>query len=252
MSTAITTLPYEIHQGGDYHLEGDLNGPSGDYGLRISAPAVTLDLRGFTLRSSAAVAVLLNAAEFSLRGGAIEAEQIALAPEPSVRADHCVLEDLRVTGGLFVGGHGLLARRCQVFGGSYGIKAGESARLYHCSAEGSFLGLEVAAGSLVEDCTVSSCEEGIYAYGSRDLPCRLERVVVYRCRGLGLRLDGPGILLRCEAHHNGLDEPTGGLLAGPAASIIECEAYDNGGGDIAVVQPCELSGNRTSDGSGQA
>lgn len=252
MSTAITVLPWEIHKGGNYHLEGDLEGPPGDYSLRISAPAVTLDLQGFTLRSSASVAVLLNAPEFSLRGGAIEAGQIALAPEPSIRADHCVLEDLRATGGLFVGGHGLLAQRCQVYGGSFGIKAGESARLSHCSAEGCFLGLEVAAGSLVEDCTVRSCEEGVYAYGSRDLPCHLERVVVYECRGLGLRLDGPGTLLRCEAHHNGLDEPAGGLLAGPAAVVTDCEAYGNAGGDITVVEPCELSGNRTSDGSGQS
>jgi hypothetical protein len=247
---AITSLPWEISAGGDYHLEQDLEGPAGDYSLRISAAAVTVDLRGFTLRSSAAVAVLLNAPELSLRGGKLMASQLALAPEPHVRADHCVLEDLEVLGGLFVGGRRLLARRCQVQGGAYGIKAGEESRLSDCSLRDCFLGVEVAAGSTVEDCTVTGCEEGVYAFGSREMPCHLERVVVYECRGLGLRLDGPGTLYRCEAHNNGQVEQAGGVLAGPAAVVRECEAYGNGGGDIAIVEPCELSGNRTSDGSG--
>lgn len=240
----------EILQGGNYHLAGDLEGPAGSYSLRISAPAVTIDLRGFTLRSQAEVAVLLNAPELSLRGGRLEAAQLAFAPEPHVRADHCVLEDLEVRGGLFVGGHGLLARRCRVTGGAFGIKAGVEARLSHCEVRDSLLGLEVGAGSVVEDCTVSACDEGVYAYGSRELPCHLERVVVFECRGLGLRLDGPGTLQRCEAHNNGSEEPAGGMLAGPAAVVRECEAYGNAGGDIAIVEPCELSGNRSSDGTG--
>ena len=250
MSTAITSLPFEILQGGEYHLQTDLEGPAGSYSLRVSAPAVTLDLRGFTLHSQAEVGVLVNAPELSLRGGRLVGAQLALAPEPHVRADHCVLEDLEVRGGLFVGGRGLLARRCQVVGGAFGIKAGEEARLSHCQVSESMLGVEVAAGSVIEDCTVRSCDEGVYAYGSREMPCHLERVVVYECRGLGLRLDGPGTLERCEAHNNGSEEPAGGRLAGPAAVIRDCEAYGNAGGDIAIVEPCELSGNRTSDGSG--
>jgi hypothetical protein len=250
VSTAIPSLPWQISQGGDYHVESDLQGPAGDYSLRISAPAVTINLRGFTLHSQAEVAILLNAAELSLRGGKIMGTHLALAPEPHVHADHCVLEDLEVAGGLFIGGRSLLATRCQVRGGAFGIKAGEEARVSHCSVSGCLLGLEVAAGSIVEDCTVTACDEGVYAYGSREFPCHLERVVVYECRGLGLRLDGPGTLHRCEAHNNGQEEPAGGLLAGPAAVVRDCEAYGNGGGDIAIVEPCELSGNRTSDGSG--
>lgn len=250
MSIAITKLPLEILQGGEYHLESDLHGPEGSYGLRVSAPAVTVNLRGFTLRSRAEVVVLMNAPELSLRGGKLLGSQLALAPEPHVRADHCILQDLEVEGGLFVGGRSLLAERCHIRGGAFGLKAGVEARVSHCQIRDSMLGLEVGAGSLVEDCTVSACDEGVYAYGSREQPCHLERVVVFECRGLGLRLDGPGTLLRCEAHNNGAEEPAGGLLAGPAAIVRECEAYGNAGGDIAVVEPCELSGNRTSDGSG--
>lgn len=250
MSTAISLLPLEILRSGAYHLESDLEAPPGSYGLRVSAPAVTIDLRGFTLRSQAEVAILLNAPELSLRAGTIAATELALAPEPHVRADHCVLEDLDVTGGLFVGGQGLLARRCRVRGGAFGIKAGGGARLSDCQVSDCLLGLEVAAGSQVQDCSVRACEEGVYAYGSRQAPCQLERVVVYECQGLGLRLDGPGTLLRCEAHNNGQTDPAGGILAGPAARVSDCEAYGNAGGDIAIVEPCELSGNRSSDGTG--
>lgn len=249
-SQAITQLPWEIQHSGHYHLEADLEGPEGEYSLRVAAPAVTLDLRGRTLRSRAQVAILLAAPEFSLRSGRILGGFLALAPEPHLRADHCVLEDLEVQGGLFVAGRGLLARRCQVHGGAFGIKGGEESRLADCQVSDCLLGLEVAAGSVVERCTVKDCEEGVYAYGARQQPCHLERVLVYECQGLGLRLDGPGTLLRCEAHHNGQAEPAGGLLAGPAASIVECEAYHNQGGDIAFVEPCELRGNRSSDGSG--
>ena len=252
MSIAITILPFEIQHGGDYHLDADLEGGAGEFALRVSAPAVNLDLRGHTLRSQAQVAILLNAAELSLRGGRVLAPVggVAVAPEPHVRADHCILEDLEIEGGLFIGGTNLLAQRCQVRGGAFGVKAGTHARLAHCSVSECMLGLEVGAGSEVKDFTARSCDEGVYAYGSREEPCHLERVVVYECRGLGLRLDGPGTLLRCEAHHNGQEEPAGGLLAGPAATIKECEAYGNAGGDIAIVEPCELAGNRTSDGSG--
>lgn len=249
-STAITSLPYAIKHGGHYHLEGDLQGPPGDYSLAVQAHAVTIDLRGYTLTSQAEVAVLLRAPELSLRNGSLRASGLAMAPEPHIRADHCVLEELVVDGGLFVGGHGLLARDCRVERGLYGIKAGEQARVSGCTVSGCLLGIEVAAGSLVEDCLVKSCGEGVYAFGAREAPCHLERVVVYDCGGLGVRLDGPGTLYRCEAHNNGSDEPSGGLLAGPAAVVKECEAYGNAGGDIAIVEPCELTGNQTSDGSG--
>jgi hypothetical protein len=251
VSTPITSLPCEISSGGDYYLAGDLEGPPGDFALRICAPAVTLDLRGHTLSSTADVAVLLSAPELSLRNGNLVGSGLALAPEPHVRADHCLLEDLQVTGGLFVGGRGLLARGCRVQGGAYGIKAGEEARISDCAIAGCLLGLEVSAGSQIQDCSVHDCEEGVYAFGSNEAPCHLDRVVVYECRGLGLRLDGPGTLLRCEAHNNGREEPSGGILAGPAAVVRECVAYGNAGGDIAIVEPCELHDNRTSDGSGR-
>ncbi len=250
MSHVISSLPLEILESGEYVLAANLLGPPGEYSLKISAPAVSIDLAGHCLESQAEVAILLSAAEFSLRGGQVKAGQLALAPEPHVRADHCLLEDLEVQGGLFVGGRQLFAKGCKVSGGAFGIKAGTEARIQQCEISGCFLGLEVGAGSTVESCQVSHCEEGVYAYGARETPSHLEQVIVLECEGLGLRLDGPGVLQRCEAHNNGKSEPAGGILAGPAAVVKDCEAYGNEGGDIAIVEPCELTGNQTSDGSG--
>jgi hypothetical protein len=245
----IDTLPFEVTRAGHYQLAASLQGPPGDFSLKISAPAVTLDLAGFTLQSQAEVAILLNAPEFSLRNGRIAGSVMGLVAEPHVHADHCILEDLEVEGGLFVGGSSLLARRCQVKGGTYGLKAGVSARISDCEMSDCLIGLEVGAGSEVLDCRISQCEEGVYAYGSSQAPCHLKNVLVLECRGLGLRLDGPGVLESCEAHNNGREDPAGGILAGPAATVKNCQAYGNQGGDIAIVDPCELSGNRTSDGS---
>ena len=250
MSITISSLPYEITAPGSYRLDQDLQGPAGEYSLKVSARAVCLDLAGHTLESQAEAAILLSSGEFSLKGGRIKASQLALAPEPHIRADHCVLENLQVEGGLFVGGDHLYAKGCKVQGGAYGIKANLEAHIHDCEISGCLLGLEVGAGSRVEDCQIRDCEEGVYAYGTREAACQLERVLVVECHGLGLRMDGPGVLNRCEAHNNGRSEPSGGILAGPATLVKECEAYGNQGGDIGVVEPCELSDNRTSDGSG--
>lgn len=250
-SLLISALPFEIKEPGDYHLQDDLHGPEGDFALNVAAENVSLDLRGFTLSSDAETTLLLSAPRFSLRRGVLKGAGLALVAAPHISADGCLMEDLEVEGGLFVGGRALTCRRLEVRGGTYGIKAGEEAHLSHCKVEDCLLlGVEVAAGSRMERCTVKTCEEGVYAFGSREQPSHLEKVVVYECRGLGLRLDGPGVLHECEAHHNGREEPSGGILAGPASVVRQCEAYHNNGGDIAVVEPCELSSNRTSDGSG--
>lgn len=251
MSILIDQLPYTVSEPGEYHLESDLVGSEGDYALRITASGVSVHLRGHTLVSSAGVGILLEASAFALRGGRLEASSgVALAPSPHVNADDCVLEELVVKGGLFLGARGLRAERVTVKGGVFGIKGGEASILRECRVEGACLGIEVGAGSRLERCTVAYCEEGVYAYGSRECPSHLERVVVYECEGIGLRLDGPGVLYACEAHNNGHREPAGGILAGPASLVQECQAFGNEGGDIVIVEPCELASNQTSDGSG--
>lgn len=249
-STLITSLPFEITEPGSYHLESDLSGPRGEYGLKVSAENVSLDLRGHTLSSDAETVLLLFAPKFTLRSGTLKGRGPALSAAPHIKADECLLEDLEVKGGLFIGGRALVCRRVSVRGGSFGIRAGEEGRLSHCSVEGCLLGIEVGAGSHMERCTVKECEEGVYAFGSHFEPTYLEYVVVYECKGLGLYLDGPGVMRYCEAHHNGKETGCGGIMAGPASVVSHCEAYNNQGLDISVVDPCELDHNRTSDGSG--
>ncbi len=250
MAHEITHLPLEITESGTYQLSQSMEVPQGDFAIKISAPDVRLDLGGFTLNSQTSVAILLAAPKFQLFRGTVWATQIAIAPLPHVRADQCRFHDLTVKGGIFVGGDHAVVENCTIDGGTYGLKVGRHCLVKDTRITNSHVGLEVGAGSRVERCDIRNCEDGVYAYGSNDEASHLEQVVVYDCKALGLRLDGPGTLKRCEAHNNGQGEPAGGILAGPAASVNDCEAYGNQGGDISIVEPCELARNRTSDGSG--
>lgn len=251
MSHAIHALPYQITQAGDYHLAASLHLLQGDYALKIAAQGVKLDLSGHTLSSGQGTTVLLAAGEVQICNGALKGTPTALAPEPHVRADRCQFSELTVMGGLFVGGDELQVSACRVQGGSFGIRAGLQARIEDCDVKGSLVGIEVGAGSRVVNCRVSECEDGVYAFGTRQAPSHLEKLLVYECQGLGIRLDGPGELYLCEAHNNGLDNEGVGIMAGPASIVRECEAYGNKGGDITIVDPCELHQNRSSDGSGR-
>ena len=73
----------------------------------------------------------------------------------------------------------------------------------------------------------------------------LEAVTVSYCKGLGIRLDGPGTVRKCTVTRNGQEEPSGGILVGPNAEVTGCHVVDNAGGDIATVDPCILSDNVT-------
>ena len=251
MSQAIQALPFQITQAGDYHLAASLHLPQGEYALKIAAHGVKLDLGGHTLSIDGGTTVLLAAAEIQISNGVLQGAPTALAPEPHRRADRCHFSRLEVTGGLFVGGDDVQVERCRVQGGSFGIRAGQQAQIEGCEVTGALVGIEVGAGSRVVNCRVSECEDGVYAFGTRQAPSHLEKLLVYECRGLGIRLDGPGELYLCEAHNNGSDNEGVGIMAGPASVVRECEAYGNKGGDITIVDPCELHKNRSSDGSGQ-
>lgn len=246
MATLITSVPFIIDEPGDYVLAESLCLESGEYALKIAVAGVSLDLAGYTLSTKGGITILLEATDFSLINGTLKGCSIALVPAPHLRPDRCRLSDLVVEGVLFLGGDHLICERCVVVGATHGIRAGLHAKIFDCEVSGAILGVEVGAGSEVRRTKVTHCEEGVYAYGNREAPVHLEKLLVYECDGLGLRLDGPGIVLNCEVHNNGRVEPAGGILAGPASVVRGCEAYGNQGGDIAVVEPCELHENRVS------
>jgi hypothetical protein len=246
MPTPITSLPLEISEPGEFVLTESLCLESGEFAVKVNVPGVSIDLGGHTLEAKSGMTIHLCSTDFSLRNGTLKSSSLALVPAPHVRPDRCRFYDLQVQGVLFLGGDHLVFERCKVEGATHGIRAGLHARVADCEVSGALLGVEVGAGSEVLRTKVTHCEEGVYAYGNRDSPVHLEKLLVYECDGLGLRLDGPGTALRCEVHNNGQVEPAGGILAGPASIVRECEAYGNKGGDIAVVEPCELHDNRTS------
>lgn len=246
-ATEITALPYQITRPGLYHLAANLTYTGTDYAISILASGVSLDLKEHSLTSQGQAAILINAPKVAITNGTIVSDCLAIVSDPQFKEYGCKLIKLNLVGGIVYSSSGLQVKDCKVQGGLYGIKAGSSALLSNChvsSAE--LLGIEVEAGSKLVSCTVCNCYEGVYAYGSNQGPCYLERIIVYRCQGLGLRMDGPGTLFLCEAHHNGLAEPAGGILAGPASILRQCQAYSNGGADISTVGPCELSDNHTS------
>ena len=246
MPIPISRLPIEISEAGDYILQDSLHLANGEYAIKIQAPGVCLDLKGHTLSTGGGIIVLLEATDFVLKNGTLKGAKIALVPSPHLRPDRCQFRDLFVEGDLFLGGNQSSFERCKVQASLHGIRTGLQSKVTDCEVSGGLLGIEVGAGSEILRTKVTHCEEGVYAYGSREAPVHLEALLIYECKGLGLRLDGPGTALNCEVHNNGQVEPAGGILAGPASVVRNCEAYGNAGGDISVVEPCELEGNRTS------
>ena len=244
MPEQISKLPHTIEKPGDYKLGESLTLESGEYALKVTVPGVNLDLGTFTLENKVGITILLEAGDFSICNGTLKGSSIALISAPHIRPDRCRLSDLKVNGVLYLGGDYLVVERCIVVGATQGIRGGLHCKISDCEVSGAILGVEVGAGSDVSKTTVTQCEEGVYAYGNREFPVHLEKLLVYDCEGLGLRLDGPGMALRCEVHNNGRLHPAGGILAGPASVVRECEAYGNRGGDISVVDPCELIDNR--------
>jgi parallel beta helix pectate lyase-like protein len=251
MSQPLSNIPLEIDQPGRYHLTASLHSDEGDFAIKVSASDVALDLRGHSLSFDNGTTILLCGERFTLSHGTVRGTPLAIASEPSFRSHDCHFHDLHIFGGLFAAGDLTLVHRCKVEGGSYGIRLGKKSQVEGCEVEGAYVGIEVGAGSEVRGCQVRECEDGVYAFGTREAPSFLEKLVVYECAGLGIRLDGPGELYRCEAHNNGKEHARGGIHAGPASSVKECEAYGNIGGDIIIVTPCELTDNQTSDGTGR-
>jgi len=224
---------------------------SGEFALKIEAEGVTVDLAGHTIESQCEVAVLVNAPCLSLFNGVLQSSHVALATEPRQQAHNSRFSQLEVTGDIHLPSDHLVFESCRVRAQSYGIHAGRSALISGCRIQGAILGVEVGPGSTVVASEISECEDGLYALGAREQSCTIERVTVKNCRGLGLCLDGPGRVLRCQVHGNGTELHSGGILAGPASIVEECRAWDNLGGDIRTVDPTELRNNETSDGTGQ-
>ena len=244
MPTVISELPFTVVEPGEYRLDTSLVLQQGEFAVRVEVPDVHLDLNSHALENRGGIAILLESTDFTLSNGTLKGSSIALISAPHIRPDRCRFSDLTVEGVLYLGGDQLVVERCRVVGATQGIRGGLNSKIVDCEVTGALLGVEVGAGSEVLRTKVSHCEEGVYAYGNRENPVHLEKLLVYECQGLGLRLDGPGLAYRCEVHNNGRSEPAGGILAGPASVVRECEAYGNQGGDISVVEPCELIDNR--------
>lgn len=242
----ISQLPLLIEKSGNYRLENSLKCSQEVLSLEVSASNVTIDLNGYCLESESETAILVHGDGFSLRNGSVKAQGVAISTLPAHRAQGGKFKDLKIQGDVHLSGSHMTFENCQVEGRSYGLHLGPHALISDCQVTQAFLGIEVGPGSVLNRCRVTDCDEGVYAFGSREEPSQLSELTVSNCRGLGVRMDGPGTVERCQISGNGKETQEGGLLAGPASVVRDCVVIDNLGGDILTVDPVELSNNQTS------
>jgi hypothetical protein len=75
--TQINSLPYTIGTSGSYILTKELTGSPGSDGITVSAPDVTIDMRGFALvgpggtGTERGITTVAGSARFSVRNGII-------------------------------------------------------------------------------------------------------------------------------------------------------------------------------------
>jgi hypothetical protein len=153
--TPVDTAPFTILNPGSYILTGNLSGSATV--LTIAADGVTIDLNGFTIRSSgsASTAVVINGSHnnVTIRNGNVVGGSVGIGTAGAI-AD-TLIEDVRVSnakiGGIIIGSagsRGCIIRRCKV--NSTGVTT--------AAADGSLgvSGLGISGHSCrVEDCTVS-------------------------------------------------------------------------------------------------
>lgn len=139
--TPISSLPFVISQPGSYYLTRDLTGVSGQNGIEIAAPNVTLDLKGFTLQGVGddldAVHVDDAIGDFTVRDGVITGwggSGVAVAVQTLSAEDY--VYDLKVNSnagaGVVVGDRASIHDVIAQSNGLGGILASRSSVVQHC------------------------------------------------------------------------------------------------------------------------
>lgn len=220
--TPIAALPFTITQPGSYYLTGDLTGVSGQPGITVDAPDVTIDLMGFTLRGVPG----------SLGG---------IHPGPG--AVNTVIGNGRVAGW---GGAGVSLGRARLRGvessgnGGPGFFVGDGSVVAACNATGNGgNGFHVLHGSAVESCTASFNAGSGFATGDN---CTL-RACAAAMNGVNGITGAQGcVIADCSARSNVQD----GIDAFALSRVERCAVSLNGrhgitGGNGAAVVGCSAS-----------
>lgn len=203
-NTGDTNSVYVINQPGSYYLSANLNAPGGKTGIHIMTFDVTLDLRGFAIRTfdTKQTAIVVAGSDNVIRNGHLLNWGTGVSLE-GVGGGSCTVEDLVINGSLagvtgtsnpnlkvrrcevFVPGNGIVSygevTDCYVSGAAVGYAGG--ARFTRCTAVGGTHSYYVADNSTLIDCSATGSPEGFNI--SLGVNCHLTRCTASNITSVG-------------------------------------------------------------------
>ena len=200
------TAMHVITAPGSYVLTGNLVGTGDVAAIEVASDNVTIDLNGFSLiaeSAGSASAIDFPAEQHSI---AIRNGTIRGWGAHAIRGWNC--KDCQVS-------H-ILATDT----GATTIQLGESATVSECTVgNGAFTGIQVSAGSLIEDCVAIWCGQGFELSGENFM---IVRSVARYNQGYGILLQGSGLVEDCVSEGNQI-----GILTANAARLVRNSLSNN-------------------------
>jgi parallel beta-helix repeat protein len=223
--TPISSLPFNITNGGSYYLTGSLTSAAG--GITIQANEVTLDLMGFALAGGNGSGISVSGARTNIviRNGTVRGWTTNGIEASS--AMNSQLEELRISSN-----------------GGFGVRAGagivSKCEAYKNGAEGIY-----TSGSIIRDClSHNNGSHGIIV----DFDSTIVNCVARQNTGAGIISIYGVTVTGCSANFN----TAAGISAGDGSTVTICSAKANGtdgivGGTGSTINGCTVTAN-TSDG----
>ncbi|MCU0231733.1 MAG: right-handed parallel beta-helix repeat-containing protein [Acidobacteria bacterium] len=204
------TAMHVITAPGSYVLTGNLVGAGDIAAIEVASDNVTIDLNGFALvaeSAGTASAIDFPAEQHSI---AIRNGTITGWGAHAIRGWNC--KDCQV--------RHILATDNSVGGGYSVIQLGESATVSECTVgNAGFTGIQVSAGSLIEDCVAIWCGQGFELSGEN---FTIVRSVARYNGSYGIYLQGSGIVEDCVSEGNQI-----GIYTGNSVRVVHNTVSNN-------------------------
>ncbi len=246
---------YIISQPGSYYLTGNIAVPANKTAIRIAAPDVTLDLRGFTVSGNNAANTYGiqdnsgDAVHATIRNGIIEKMAYSAV---YMFGDKLRFTDLTLRNnggfGIITGASCRLERVIAVANATTtttnpgGILAGPDSSFFDCLAESNKgYGIYAGSGALLVNCHASQNTGNGITVGPTSSVIDSSAT---NNGGVGISMQHSGLADSCTANTN-----TGTGIAGSFASLVRhCIAFSNSGGGVdvwegALIARCSAGSN---------
>ena len=254
---------YVITNAGSYYLTGNLTSPAGN-GITVQADDVSIDLNGFALIGTGANnGILVSGTRTNLlvSNGTVRNWGSAVN---AVNGNHSRFERLRVERSLtgLSGGTNAVVDHCQAFSCSSsginvadgslvqdcraekcgeGIKVGAHSIVLDCIARGGTLPISAGDSCLIQNCTAAQGTLGIATFANP----RIINCVVSDNGSTGVQFTDGGTVKDCTIQNNGL----GGISCFDNATITGCVISGNGFGGISARDGCKIKDCQVQDNS---